>query len=361
VLEEFMKQMDFTNLPFEQGLRHFISKLRLPGEAQKIDKLMEAFAERYCECNPGTISDEQDTIYVLAFSVIILQTDLHNPQIKLEKKMCLEAFINNNRGIDNGEDLCPELLTKIYEGVKREPIISGKDHLDFLESIDKGIVGKKPSLMDPWRMLMGTSRMCEVVDRAQKPIPDKHIRQVFLFNDIIVITKGAVARSRPAKAKEKFNTSSTFQYRQHHMISTFRAESFTSAYYPFGIKLVDQYDETRVLIELAADKEDDRRVFLTELAEVTWVHRTLENDRIGTLGVSDKLAQSTLSLHSFNSDSDNGRSRHGTLGRKFFKNNFFKPKRDHLSPSSSLFYTKGISSSDVRQEDTPVTENIEEK
>ena len=26
------------------------------GEAQKIDKLMEAFAERYCECNPGIIS-----------------------------------------------------------------------------------------------------------------------------------------------------------------------------------------------------------------------------------------------------------------------------------------------------------------
>ena len=27
---EFMKQIDFTSLPFEQALRHFISKLRLP-------------------------------------------------------------------------------------------------------------------------------------------------------------------------------------------------------------------------------------------------------------------------------------------------------------------------------------------
>ena len=70
----------------------------LQGEAQKIDKLMEVFAERYCECNPGAISDTQDTIYVLAFSVIILQTDLHNPQIKLHRKMDLESFIQNNRG-----------------------------------------------------------------------------------------------------------------------------------------------------------------------------------------------------------------------------------------------------------------------
>lgn len=55
-----------------------------------------------------------------------------------------------------------------------------------------------------------------------------------------------------------------------------------SSDYPYGIKLVDQYDETRVLIELAADKEEDRKLFLAELAEVTWVHRALENDRIGT-------------------------------------------------------------------------------
>ena len=34
-----------------------------------------------------------------------------------------------------------------------------------------------------------------------------------------------------------------------------------------------------------------------ELAEVTWVYRALENDRIGSLGVNDKLGQSTLSLH----------------------------------------------------------------
>ena len=59
---------------------------------------MEVFAERYCTCNPGAISESQDTVYVLAFSVIILQTDLHNPQIKLHRKMDMESFILNNRG-----------------------------------------------------------------------------------------------------------------------------------------------------------------------------------------------------------------------------------------------------------------------
>ena len=71
----------------------------------------------------------------------------------------------------------------------------------------------------------------------------------------------------------------------------------TFADYPYGITLVDSYDESKVLIELSAANEDDRKTFLTELTEVTWVYRALENDRIGNLGVSDKLNQSTLSLH----------------------------------------------------------------
>ena len=67
--------------------------------------------------------------------------------------------------------------------------------------------------------------------------------------------------------------------------------------HPFGIRIVDSYDDNSVLLELSAYNEDDRSAFLNELAEVTWVYRALENDRIGTLGVSDKIGQSTLSLH----------------------------------------------------------------
>lgn len=33
--------------------RQFLWSFRLPGEAQKIDRMMEAFARRYCNCNPG--------------------------------------------------------------------------------------------------------------------------------------------------------------------------------------------------------------------------------------------------------------------------------------------------------------------
>lgn len=36
--------------------RQFLWSFRLPGEAQKIDRMMECFAERYCELNTGVFT-----------------------------------------------------------------------------------------------------------------------------------------------------------------------------------------------------------------------------------------------------------------------------------------------------------------
>ena len=61
--------------------RMFLNGFRLPGEAQKIDRLMEKFAERFVNCNPDAFKSA-DVAYVLAYSVIMLNTDAHNPQVK---------------------------------------------------------------------------------------------------------------------------------------------------------------------------------------------------------------------------------------------------------------------------------------
>ena len=42
---------------------------------------MEKFAERYVNCNPDTFKSA-DVAYVLAYSVILLNTDAHNPGVK---------------------------------------------------------------------------------------------------------------------------------------------------------------------------------------------------------------------------------------------------------------------------------------
>lgn len=52
VMYAYVDDLDFSGRDFVSSLRLFLEKFRLPGEAQKIDRLMEKFASRYCECNP---------------------------------------------------------------------------------------------------------------------------------------------------------------------------------------------------------------------------------------------------------------------------------------------------------------------
>ncbi|XP_022237745.1 cytohesin-1-like isoform X2 [Limulus polyphemus] len=118
VLDAFVELHDFTDLILVQALRQFLWSFRLPGEAQKIDRMMEKFAQRYCQLNTDVFSNI-DTCYVLSFAIIMLNTSLHNPSVK--EKPSVEQFINMNRGINNGEDLPRELIVSLYDSIKQEP------------------------------------------------------------------------------------------------------------------------------------------------------------------------------------------------------------------------------------------------
>lgn len=57
-------------------------------------------SQRYCVCNPTLVRQFQnpDTIFILAFAIILLNTDMYSPNVKPERKMKLEDFIKNLRG-----------------------------------------------------------------------------------------------------------------------------------------------------------------------------------------------------------------------------------------------------------------------
>ena len=54
IMHSFVNQLDFRELPFVDALRLFLQSFRLPGEAQKIDRFMLKFAERYMAGNTKT-------------------------------------------------------------------------------------------------------------------------------------------------------------------------------------------------------------------------------------------------------------------------------------------------------------------
>ncbi|KAJ8791652.1 hypothetical protein J1605_020374 [Eschrichtius robustus] len=124
VLQAFVDCHEFANLNLVQALRQFLWSFRLPGEAQKIDRMMETFATRYCLCNPG-VFQSTDTCYVLSFSIIMLNTSLHNPNVR--DRPPFERFVSMNRGINDGSDLPEEQLRNLFDSIKSEPFSIPED------------------------------------------------------------------------------------------------------------------------------------------------------------------------------------------------------------------------------------------
>jgi brefeldin A-inhibited guanine nucleotide-exchange protein len=120
IMHAFVDTMEFQKTRFVDALRHFLQSFRLPGEAQKIDRFMLKFAERYVLGNPNAFANA-DTAYVLAYSVILLNTDLHSS--KIAKRMSKEEFIKNNRGINDNADLPDDYLLAIYDEIAGNEIV----------------------------------------------------------------------------------------------------------------------------------------------------------------------------------------------------------------------------------------------
>ena len=148
VLHEYCEALDFSKMPFDLAIRHFLNGFRLPGEAQKIDRIMEKFAERYYLQNRDTFASA-DMAFILAFSTIMLQTNLHNPAIRDDKRMTKEQFIKQNKGISADGELSDELLMEIYDRIAAQPI-SIKDE-------DKGSKKKEDHHQTTFVMFQATS------------------------------------------------------------------------------------------------------------------------------------------------------------------------------------------------------------
>ncbi|MGI4752869.1 MAG: T4SS guanine nucleotide exchange effector RalF [Janthinobacterium lividum] len=129
VLDHFAKQFDFKDKNYLESLREFLGAFRLPGEAQKIGRLVESFGSKYHEQNLNGEVKSNDAAYILAYQTIMLNTDLHSPSIAESKKMTFEQLKNNLRGTNENQNFSDEFLKKLYDGIKAKPF-----ELNFIET-----------------------------------------------------------------------------------------------------------------------------------------------------------------------------------------------------------------------------------
>ncbi|XP_056294374.1 IQ motif and SEC7 domain-containing protein 1 isoform X3 [Pseudoliparis swirei] len=284
VLDCVVDEMDFSAMELDEALRKFQAHIRVQGEAQKVERLIEAYSQRYCICNPGVVRQfrNPDTIFILAFAIILLNTDMYSPNVKLEKKMKLEDFVKNLRGVDDGEDIPREMLVGIYERIRKRELKTNEDHVSQVQKVEKLIVGKKPIgslhhglgcvLSLPHRRLVCYCRLFEVPDPNKPQKLGLHQREIFLFNDLLVVTK----------ILQKKKNSVTYSFRQSFSLYGMQVLLFENQYYPNGVRLTSAITgaDIKVLINFNAPNPQDRKKFTDDLRESIAEIQEMEKYRI---------------------------------------------------------------------------------
>ena len=123
VLAAFVQSFHFAGLRLDLALRQFLETFRLPGDAAEIDKIINHFSEHWHNSN-GQPFEHVDAAYTLAYAILMLNTDQHNPQVRRNQSlMSVEDFKRNLSGTNHGKDFDPEMLEQIYTAIKSEEIV----------------------------------------------------------------------------------------------------------------------------------------------------------------------------------------------------------------------------------------------
>lgn len=227
VLRSYTRRFPFFGEPIDMSLRKFLLEAELPKETQQVDRVIQAFADRYHECNPGIFSNT-DTAYIVAFSIMMLHTDAFNKNNK--RKMQKQDYVKNT----SGQGLDSEILACFYDNICYTPFVHYDEDVDIngervlpfqakkstgkLKSAIPGsdAVAKKPSgPVDPYNLLveqkLDTLRpslkesimMDDPYDYrgSQGNLDPQYLQRAFTHTGILQIIS---ARSRPAAYENQF-------------------------------------------------------------------------------------------------------------------------------------------------------------
>lgn len=193
LLQEFIDFFDFKGLRVDEAIRVLLTKFRLPGESQQIERIVEAFSKKYVadqNYNPEklTVDEEEedmesiqpdsDSVFVLSYSIIMLNTDLHNPQVK--EHMSFEDYSGNLKGCNNSKDFPFWYLDRIYCSIRDKEIVMPEEHH-----------GNERWFEDAWNNLISSTTVVTEVDHNSTSTTDNlTLLELEKFNKAICVELG---------------------------------------------------------------------------------------------------------------------------------------------------------------------------
>ena len=110
--------------------------------------------------------------------------------------------------------------------------------------------------------------MTEVGDINKKEKKDSHQRGLFLFNDLLVVTKA-----------EKSKKKQLHQHRYSLGLSDLKVQEFRTQHFPFGVQLQERHT-ARIVASFACRSYNDQQRFLADIQESVAEVGEMERARI---------------------------------------------------------------------------------
>lgn len=193
LLQEFIDYFDFKGLRVDEAIRILLTKFRLPGESQQIERIVEAFSKKYVsdqKYDPAllktdedeevleSIQPDSDSVFILSYSIIMLNTDLHNPQVK--EHMSFEDYSGNLKGCNNSNDFPFWYLDRIYCSIRDKEIVMPEEHH-----------GNERWFEDAWNNLISSATVVTEVEEDSSSAIDKlTLMELEKYNKAICIEMG---------------------------------------------------------------------------------------------------------------------------------------------------------------------------
>lgn len=133
----YLKCFDFKDLGILASLRLLCDRLYMRAESQHLDRIIDSFSERWAECNPKNPYRSTSHVYTLAYSIMLLNTDMNcaDPSVRMSRTKYVQTTFRAITALPKGpntpapqiadkdwQDNIVALLRNIYNSLQETPL-----------------------------------------------------------------------------------------------------------------------------------------------------------------------------------------------------------------------------------------------
>lgn len=139
-----------------KSTRMLCLKLHLKGESQEIDRILSAFTRAYIRQHPDNVFCSQDfeRIYIVLYSLILLNTNLHNAEVGKKSKISEMDYVGNTLSTFMQQNRSLKSLS-----IKQRIQIEKELHAFYADLAHNQLFLKTDEVLASKRMLMVSKRM----------------------------------------------------------------------------------------------------------------------------------------------------------------------------------------------------------